>query len=590
MAESKEDKIYESAEWKALQASVANIQSQSLRDFLSASNKACEERNKTLIIKNENITLDCSRQQITVDVIQKLIALALKANVPEKVSSMFSGKAINKTENRSVLHIALRAKRDSKILINGENQVPKVWNVLDSIKNFSNKVRNNEWKGFSGKSLKNVISIGIGGSYLGSEFVYESLRTDPKATKLSQGRTLRFYANIDPLAFQRATFNLDPEETLIIVVSKSFTTRETMMNANLCKKWLLNAYKGNEKCLTNHFIAVSANPKLPVEKFNIAKENIFEFWSWVGGRYSVTSAVGILPLSLHFSYDLMEEFLSGANNIDQHFINNMKDKELLSKNIPFILGIMGIWNSTFLNYETRGLIPYCESLSRLPAHIQQLDMESNGKRVDLNGNVVPFKTGEINFGEPGTNAQHSFFQLIHQGRVVPVDFIGFTKSQLVSNKDLDKEILKLIESNHDELMSNLFAQSDALALGKNSDEVRNELKEKYKNKEKELEYIIPHKVFPGNRPSSILLFDGPLNAYTAGQILAIYEHRTVVQGFIWGIGSFDQWGVELGKVLGKSIRNAIDNFKGNNNKDTAFDNYHPSSKQLLQFYSTQSTK
>ena len=399
-----------------------------------------------------------------------------------------------------------------------------------------------KFKGYSGKSLTNVISIGIGGSYLGAEFVYEALRTNTEAKAAAKGRNLRFYANIDPIGWARAVTDLNPENTIAVVVSKTFTTRETMMNATLIREWFLDYYKKvspnakEEDILSKHFVAVSANPKGPKERFNVSESNIFEFWDWVGGRYSVTSAVGMLPLSLHYSFDIMEQFLKGCNNIDQHFFNNRKN---LGNNIPAILGLLGVWNSTFLGYHTRALIPYCDALTRLPAHIQQLDMESNGKRVSIGNNsaVLPFDCGEINFGEAGTNAQHSFFQLIHQGRKIPVDFIGFSKSQLSTDKSYGKELLKLISSNHDELMSNFFAQADALANGKTTDQVKKELEEK-KMDGKQIEYLLNHKEFPGNRPSSLLLFDGVLDAYCVGQLLAIFEHRTIVQGTLWQINRY----------------------------------------------------
>eukprot|EP01083_Nonionella_stella_P263718 895529_1 len=560
--------VWEYPEFKALSDHAKEIDELHLRDLLSREkNKNCDKRNKSLTIKYDEITLDCSRQKATSDTLSKLITLAKAAKLEDKINAMFTGSKINRTENRSVLHIALRSKPTDKIMVNNINIVESVHNVLNKIKIFSNKVRSGEWKGYSNKAITNVISIGIGGSYLGAEFVYQSLKTDPNAYKNAMGRQLRFYANIDPIGFSRAIMDLDPETTLCIVVSKSFTTRETMMNASFIREWLINAYGGDNKCLTSHFIAVSANPTLPIEKFGVDKDNIFEFWDWVGGRYSVCSAVGILPLSLHYGYDIMEEFLNGCNNIDSHFSQTKK----MSENIPILLGLFGIWNTTFLKYNCRALIPYCEALNRLPAHIQQLDMESNGKRIDLNGNLALYNncSGEIDFGEPGTNAQHSFFQLIHQGRVVPADFIGFCKSQLIENDMYknNKKFIDIINNNHNELMSNFFAQCDALALGKTRKEVKKELEESKTMNENKINYIIPHKVFSGNRPSSLLLFDGYLNAYKTGQILSIFEHRTVVQGFIWNVGSFDQWGVQLGKVLGKTIRKQIDTCINDNDKD-----------------------
>jgi len=581
--------VWEYEEFQTLSSHAKDIKALHLRDLLSPeTNKNCAKRNEVLMVKAGNITLDCTRQRATLDTLPALLALAKKANLKSKVEAMFNGDKINVTENRSVLHVALRAMKGDKIEVDGVNVVDSVHNVLSKIASFSEKVRSGEWKGYSGKPLTNVVSIGIGGSYLGAEFVFEALKTDATARKNAEGRNLRFYANIDPIGFARATNGLDPETTLCVVVSKSFTTRETMMNAQFIREWLVSAYNGDAKCLTNHFIAVSANPTLPVEKFGVDKDNIFEFWDWVGGRYSVTSAVGILPLALHYGYDVMDQFLKGANAMDVHFRNTEFDR-----NLPVLLGLFGVWNCSFLKFETRALIPYCEALSRLPAHIQQLDMESNGKRIDLNGNAALQNgcSGEIDFGEPGTNAQHSFFQLLHQGRVVPVDFVAFCESQLVHDDRYSDGMKALIADNHDELMSNYFAQCDALALGKTAQSVKSELMAKGKMEEAAVDAIVPHKVFEGNRPSSLLLFDGALDAFKAGQLLSLFEHRTVVQGFVWNIGSFDQWGVELGKVLGKSIRSQIDECKKDaSGGDSAkyFAKFNPSTQNLLDYYCTKS--
>jgi len=584
--------VWECKEFAALKEHSTAVNKLHLRDLLSSDNAS--ERNKALTVQLDeekdvsSIRLDCTRQRATAETVKLLTELATKCNMKSKIESMFNGERINKTEDRSVLHIALRAGKDEKIEVDGVNVVEQVHAVLDKIKAFSEKVRSGEWKGFTGKAIENVISIGIGGSYLGAEFVFEALKTDPTARKNATGRQLRFFANIDPIGFARATSGLDPETTLCIVVSKTFTTRETMLNAELIREWLLLHYKGDAKCLSKHFIAVSANTTEPSKRFGVDKENVFGFWDWVGGRYSVCSAVGILPLSLHYGYDVMQQFLKGANHIDKHFRTKTDD---LTQNIPVMMALFGVWNCSVLGYNTRALIPYCEALSRLPAHIQQLDMESNGKRIDLNGNTALEHgcSGEINFGEPGTNAQHSFFQLIHQGRVVPVDFIGFTRSQLAADELYanNEKLKKLIECNHDELMSNFFAQCDALAIGKTADEVRKELEEAQKFSKEQIEFLVPHKVFTGNRPSSLLLFDGHLDAFKTGQILSIFEHRTVAQGFVWNLGSFDQWGVELGKVLGKKIRTQIDAAKAT--KDGADDNKHfeqftASTHSILQHY------
>eukprot|EP00485_Elphidium_margaritaceum_P010711 CAMPEP_0202685982 /NCGR_PEP_ID=MMETSP1385-20130828/1766_1 /ASSEMBLY_ACC=CAM_ASM_000861 /TAXON_ID=933848 /ORGANISM="Elphidium margaritaceum" /LENGTH=592 /DNA_ID=CAMNT_0049340461 /DNA_START=33 /DNA_END=1811 /DNA_ORIENTATION=+ len=585
MAEQKTDTkgVWECKEFQELSKQSEAVRDLHLRDLLSSSNKNCQERNDALTIKTDGLLLDCTRQKATTDTLNGLLKLAEACNLKSKIDAMFNGDKINKTEKRSVLHIALRAKATDKIVVDNVNVVESVHAVLQKIEKFSAKVRSGEWKGFSGKAISNVISIGIGGSYLGAEFVFEALKTDPTARKNADGRQLRFYANIDPIGFARATANLDPETTLCIVVSKTFTTRETMMNAQCIREWLLSHYNGDEKCLTNHFIAASANPTLPVQTFGVDKDNIFEFWDWVGGRYSVSSAVGILPLSLHYGYEVMADFLRGANAMDEHFRSAP-----FASNIPVMLGLFGVWNTSLLGYKTRALIPYCEALSRLPAHIQQLDMESNGKRIDLNGNAALEHdcSGEIDFGEPGTNAQHSFFQLIHQGRVIPVDFVAFCQSQLMADDVFNAKLKLLIQNNHDELMSNFFAQCDALALGKTAEEVRKELEAKNMSKE-EIDFLVPHKVFSGDRPSSLLLFDGALDAFKTGQILSLFEHRTVTQGFVWNVGSFDQWGVELGKMLGKTIRSQMDACKAEKNekdKSQHLAQFNGSTQAILEHY------
>merc|ERR1712038_1477979 len=418
--------------------------------------------------------------------------------------------------------------------------------------------------GATGKPLKNFVCIGIGGSQLGPEFVNEALRADAAATAASEGRTLRFLANVDPVDFSLCTRDLDPEETLIVVISKTFTTAETMLNARTAKKWIVEglAAKGvtdEAKVAGSHIIAVSTAISKCVD-FGINEDNIFGFWSWVGGRFSVSSAVGIVPLSLQYSYDVMSSFLDGAHDIDEHFFTAP-----LRENIPVILGLLGVWNSTFLGYETRALLPYSQALKRFPAHIQQVDMESNGKRVAMDGSPLPFFAGEVNFGEPGTNGQHSFYQLMHQGRVVPADFIGFKESQ--APVSLDNEPV----SNHDELMSNFFAQPDALAKGKALKDVI---------QEGVPEELREHKVFAGNRPSSSMLMTR-LDAFAVGQLLAIYEHRTAVQGFIWGLNSFDQWGVELGKVLAKQVRAQLSATRKSN---AHIQGFNSSTSSLLEAY------
>jgi len=397
---------------------------------------------------------------------------------------------------------------------------------------------------------------------LGPEFVYEALRTDPEALVAADGRTLRFLANVDPVDIARALAGLDPETTLVIVVSKTFTTAETMLNARTLKRWLLDNISGfgEKEIIRQHMVAVStAIPK--VVDFGISAENVFGFWDWVGGRYSVCSAVGILPLSLQYGTSVVKNFLAGAHNMDTHFLDAP-----LRVNFPVLLGLLGVWNASFMGHAARAILPYAQALVRFPAHIQQVDMESNGKRVNKDGTVLPYECGEIIFGEPGTNGQHSFYQLIHQGRVIPCEFIGFCKSPQPVH--LAGEIV----ANHDELMSNFFAQPDALAYGKTKEELVTE---------NVPSVLLNHKEFPGNRPSLSLLFP-ELNAYSCGQLLSLYEHRVAVQGFVWDVNSFDQWGVELGKVLANKIRNQLS--AANRTGSIETDGLNPSTAFLLKTY------
>eukprot|EP00210_Caulerpa_lentillifera_P005321 g5084.t1 len=489
-----------------------------------------------------------------------LLDLASKAQLKQKITAMFNGDFINATERRSVLHVATRARRDQEIIVDGKNVVPEVWKVLDKIKDFTEKVRNGEWRGVTGKPLKNVVAVGIGGSFLGPLFVHTALRTEQNSASAAEGRILRFLANVDPIDVARALKDLHQEDTLVVIISKTFTTAETMLNARTLRSWLVAEL--GEDSVSKHMVAVSTNLKL-VKEFGIDPENAFGFWDWVGGRYSVCSAVGMVPLCLQYGYEIMEQFLQGANDVDDHFHNAPFDS-----NLPVLLGLTSVWNTSFLEYPTKAILPYCQALSKLAPHIQQVSMESNGKGVDVTGHPLPYDVGEIEFGEPGTNGQHSFYQLIHQGRVVPCEFIGIVKSQ--QSVYLKGEIV----SNHDELMCNFFAQTDALAYGKDADKLRSEgVPEK----------LIPHKTFTGNRPSlSIMLPE--LNAFTVGQILALYEHRIAVQGFIWGINSFDQWGVELGKVLASRVRTTINNCRTKNEKVKPTDGFNASTMKMINRY------
>uniref|UniRef100_A0A0D9VZM5 Glucose-6-phosphate isomerase n=1 Tax=Leersia perrieri TaxID=77586 RepID=A0A0D9VZM5_9ORYZ len=442
------------------------------------------ERCKAMRAEYEGIFLHYSRQRATGEAMDKLFKLAEAAKLKEKIERMFRGD-----KHREQIRASCSSKGSKREVIksDGVDVVPEVWAVKDKINQFSETFRSGSWVGSTGKALTNVVSVGIGGSFLGPLFVHAALQIDPEAAESAKGRQLRFLANVDPVDVARSIKDLDPETTLVVVVSKTFTTAETMLNARTLKEWIFSSL--GPDAVAKHMIAVSTNLEL-VEKFKIDPKNAFAFWDWVGGRYSVCSAVGVLPLSLHYGFPIVQKFLEGAASIDKHFRSSS-----FEKNIP-------------------------------------LSMESNGKGVSIDGVQLPFETGEIDFGEPGTNGQHSFYQLIHQGRVIPCDFIGIIKSQ--QPVYLKGEIV----SNHDELMSNFFAQPDALAYGKTPEQLHSE---------KVPEHLIPHKTFQGNRPSLSLLLPS-LSAYEIGQLLAIYEHRIAVQGFLWGINSFDQWGVELGKV------------------------------------------
>ncbi|KAI3439634.1 Glucose-6-phosphate isomerase [Psidium guajava] len=520
--------ISETQPWKDLKGHVEEVKRTHLRELMSDT-----ARCQAMMVEFDDMLLDYSRQRATLDTIDKLFALAEAASLKRKIDCMYNGERINRTENRSVLHVALRAPRDAVICSDGKNVVPDVWNVLDKIKEFSERVRSGSWVGATGKALKDVISVGIGGSFLGPLFVHTALQTEPEASKHARGRQLHFLANVDPIDVARNISGLDPETTLVVVVSKTFTTAETMLNARTLREWISAAL--GPSAVVKHMVAVSTNLPL-VEKFGIDPNNAFAFWDWVGGRYSVCSAVGVLPLSLQYGFPIVEKFLRGAQSIDQHFYSAPFDK-----NIPVLLGLLSVWNVSFLGYPARAILPYSQALEKFAPHIQQVSMESNGKGVSIDGVPLPFETGEIDFGEPGTNGQHSFYQLIHQGRVIPCDFIGVVKSQ--QPVYLKGEVV----NNHDELMSNFFAQPDALAYGKTPEQLQ---------RENVPPYLIPHKTFTGNRPSLSLLLPS-LTAYNIGQLLAIYEHRVAVQGFVWGINSFDQWGVELGKSLATRVRKQL---------------------------------
>eukprot|EP00741_Cyanophora_paradoxa_P025594 tig00000383_g24698.t1 len=544
-------------EWRQLADHAAEIKQTHLRDLLKD-----VARTTSMNAEFDGIYLDYSRQCATKKTVDLLFKLADATGLKKKIADLASGQKINTTENRAVLHIALRAQAGESIVVDGKDVVPEVHKVLAKIEDFANRVRGGQFVGCTGKPLTDVVSIGIGGSYLGTEFVYEALRHDGEANAAAAGRRLRFLANVDPVDVARATEGLDPETTLVIVCSKTFTTAETMLNARTLRKWLQDGLKGHADAVKKHMVAVSTALDL-VDKFGIDTANAFGFWDWVGGRYSVCSAVGALPLSLQYGPGVFRRFLQGAHAVDRHFL-----AADFRGNLPVLLGLFGVWNATFLGHASRALLPYAQALLRFPAHIQQVDMESNGKRVALDGTALDFEAGEVNFGEPGTNGQHSFYQLMHQGRVLPADFIGAAVSQRPAS--LPGEPV----SNHDELMSNFFAQPDALALGKTAEELRAEGCP---------EPLIPHRSFPGNRPSNMLLLPR-LDAYTTGQLLALFEHRTVVEGFVWGINSFDQYGVELGKVLATQVRKELQQARAAGAGAALSRSYNPSTDALLLRY------
>jgi glucose-6-phosphate isomerase len=437
--------ISASPAWKALTSHVGEIQSTHVRELLQDSS-----RNAALTAEFESLFLDFSRQRVTTQTMKLLLDLAEQAGLKSKIASMASGKAINTTENRAVMHVALRSSPTDSYVVDGVDVVPEVHAVLNKIEAFSNRVRRGELLGSTGQPLTDVVAIGIGGSYLGAEFVAEALHSDSVAHAAASGRRLSFLANVDPVAVARALEGFKPETTLVVIISKTFTTAETMLNARTVRRWLCAALGDSPAVIAKHVVAVST----AIDKctsFGIDPNNIFAFWDWVGGRYSVSSAVGMLPLALQYGFETTQRFLAGARSIDQHFLTAP-----LQQNLPVLLGLLGVWNSSFLGYSCRALLSYSQAMHKFAPHIQQVDMESNGKRVAIDGTVLDFECGPINFGEPGTNGQHSFYQLIHQGRSVPCDFIGFVNSQhpIAGAQE--------VVSNHDELMSNFFAQPDAL--------------------------------------------------------------------------------------------------------------------------------
>jgi glucose-6-phosphate isomerase len=508
-------KLTDHKEWKALEKQYQDVKNITISELFAKD----AARSEKFTIDSEGIYFDYSKHRIDQKTMDLLFELAEGTGLKQSIEDMFTGKAINKTEDRAVLHVALRNRSNSKIEVDGKDVMPEVNAVLEKMAGFSDRVRSGEWKGFTGKRIKNIVNIGIGGSDLGPVMVCESL-------KAYSDRNLKvdFVSNIDGTHMSECLRDKDPAETLFIIASKTFTTQETMTNALSAKKWLLDSLK-DEKATASHFVALSTNEKL-VTEFGINPDNMFEFWDWVGGRYSLTSAIG-LPVMISIGSENFFKLLDGYHVMDNHFRNTPFDK-----NIPVVMALLGIWYNNFVGCETHAILPYDQYMSRFPAYFQQGDMESNGKYVDKEGNIVDYQTGPIIWGEPGTNGQHAFYQLIHQGtKVIPADFIGFAKSH---NK---------LGDHHEKLMSNFFAQTEALAFGKSVEQVESE--------EKDSE-LVPFKVFEGNRPTTTIMAE-QLTPETLGKLIAMYEHKIFVQGMIWNIYSFDQWGVQLGKVLANGI-------------------------------------
>ena len=502
--------------WHDLQAHHNRIQDAHLRQLFIDD----PERGERLTVEAAGIFLDYSKNRITDETLRLLVKLAEQCGLRAKIDAMFRGDRINITEDRAVLHIALRAPRTASIMVDGDNVVPQVHAVLDKMAEFSYRVRSGVWKGHTGQRIRNIVNIGIGGSDLGPVMAYEALRHYS-----DRSMKFRFVSNIDGTDFAEATHDLDPTETLFIVASKTFTTQETMTNALSAREWILKGLGGDPNAVARHFVAVSTN-SAKVSAFGIDTANMFGFWDWVGGRYSMESAIGLSTM-LAIGPDHFRAMLDGFHQMDEHFRTAP-----FERNLPVLMGMLALWNNNFFDAHTIAVLPYDQYLKRFPAYLQQLTMESNGKQVTLDGSRVACDTGPIYWGEPGTNGQHSFYQLIHQGtRLIPCDFIAFAES------------LNPLGQHHDILMANVFAQSEALAFGKTADQVK---------AEGTPDWLVPHRVFEGNRPSNTILVQR-LTPEALGKLVALYEHLVFSQGALWNINCFDQWGVELGKALAQRI-------------------------------------
>jgi glucose-6-phosphate isomerase len=502
--------------WASLEKHYRKMEDLHLRQLFAEDH----QRGEKLAVEAAGIYLDYSKNRITDETLKLLLQLAQESGLRERIDAMFRGEKINVTEKRAVLHVALRAPRGATILHDGENVVSQVHSVLDKMAEFAGRLRSGAWKGHTGKRICNVVNIGIGGSDLGPVMAYEALRHYSE-----RAMTFRFVSNVDGTDFADAVRDLDPAETLFIISSKTFTTLETMTNAHTARDWLLAGLKGEEPAIAKHFVAVSTNAK-EVAKFGIDTANMFGFWDWVGGRYSMDSAIGLSTM-LAIGPDNFHAMLDGFHEMDEHFRTAP-----FERNLPVLLGLLAVWYTDFFGAQTVAVLPYDQYLKRFPAYLQQLTMESNGKHVTLDGARVEYDTGPIYWGEPGTNGQHSFYQLIHQGtRLIPCDFIAFNQS------------LNPLGRHHDTLLANVFAQTEALAFGKTAEEVK---------AEGTPDWLLPHRLFEGNRPSNTILLDR-LTPGALGKLVALYEHSVFTQGTIWQIDSFDQWGVELGKVLAQRI-------------------------------------
>ena len=507
--------------WAALDAHARTMRDVHLRELFAQD----RTRGERLTAEAAGVFLDYSKHRVNDETLRLLIALADASGLHERIDAMFRGEKINVSEHRAVLHVALRAPRDAVILLDGHNVVPDVHDVLDKMSDFSNRIRSGAWVGHTGKRICNVVNIGIGGSDLGPVMAYEALRFYSR-----RDMTFRFVSNVDSTDFAEAVVDLDASETLFIISSKTFTTLETMTNAHTARSWMLARLGGDESAVAKHFVAVSTNAG-EVAKFGIDTANMFGFWDWVGGRYSMDSAIGLSTM-LAIGPDNFREMLAGFHEIDEHFRTTP-----FVQNLPVLLGLLSLWYNDFFGAQTVAVLPYEQYLKRFPAYLQQLTMESNGKHVQLDGSAVTHETGPVYWGEPGTNGQHSFYQLIHQGtRLIPCDFIAFEKT------------LNPIGRQHDILVANVFAQGEALAFGKTSEAVR---------AEGSPDWLVPHRMFEGNRPSNTILLE-VLTPAALGKLVALYEHSTFTQGVIWNIDSFDQWGVELGKVLAQRIIPELD--------------------------------